>query len=122
MGYALPAALAAALVHPDRPAVAVTGDGDLLMTAQELATAAHHGVSLLVVVVDNGVYGTIRTHQERQYPGRPFATALTNPDLVAFAHSFGAWASRAPTTAEAVALLDVAVTRPGLRVVVLATG
>ena len=105
MGYGLPAAMAAALAHPERAVVCVAGDGDLLMTGQELATIAHHGLRVTVLVVDNGAYGTIRTHQERRYPGRPIATALTNPDFVQLARSYGMSAERTSGVDDTLAAL-----------------
>jgi acetolactate synthase-1/2/3 large subunit len=90
MGYGLPAALAAKLACPERPVVAVSGDGDFLMTGQELATAMRHQLPVLVVVVNNGLYGTIRMHQERAHPGRPVGTDLVNPDFAALARAYGA--------------------------------
>jgi acetolactate synthase-1/2/3 large subunit len=90
MGYGLPAAVAAALLQPERWVVNLTGDGDFLMTGQELATATAHGACrLLCVVVDNGSYGTIRMHQERQFPGRVSGSALRNPDFAALARAYG---------------------------------
>ncbi|MBP9911745.1 MAG: thiamine pyrophosphate-binding protein [Rubrivivax sp.] len=90
MGYGLPAAVAAALLHPQRTVVNLAGDGDFLMTGQELATATGYGAKkLLSVVVDNGSYGTIRMHQEREYPGRTSGSDLYNPDFAAFARAFG---------------------------------
>ena len=90
MGYGLPAAVAAALLHPKRTVVNLAGDGDFLMTGQELATATGYGAKrLLSVVVDNGSYGTIRMHQEREYPGRTSGSDLVNPDFAAFARAFG---------------------------------
>ncbi len=83
MGYGVPAATAAALRHQDRMVVALAGDGCFLMNGQELATAVQHNASMLVIVVDNGGYGTIRMHQEREYPGRVSATGLANPDFAA---------------------------------------
>ena len=100
MGYGVPAAVAAARRFPDRMVVAVAGDGDFLMNGQELATAAQHGCDLIVIVVDNGAYGTIRMHQEREFPGRISATKLSNPDFAALAASFGGWSARAETTEE----------------------
>lgn len=100
MGYGLPAAIAAALVDARRPAVAIAGDGCFLMTAQEMATAMHHRLALVVIVVNNGIYGSIRMHQERQFPGRVEGTSLTNPDFVAFARSFGAHAERVDRTGD----------------------
>jgi len=90
MGYGLPAAIAAKRLFPEREVVAVAGDGCFMMTGQELATAVQHELALTVVVVDNGQYGTIRMHQEREFPGRPFATALRNPDFAALARAHGA--------------------------------
>jgi acetolactate synthase-1/2/3 large subunit len=100
MGFGLPAGIGAKIVHPEREVVAVAGDGDFMMCAQELATAVQYGANLVTLVVDNGAYGTMRMHQERDFPGRTIATDLRNPDLVAFARSFGAWAGRVETTAE----------------------
>ena len=115
MGYGLPAAVAAALRFPERCVVAVAGDGDFLMTAQELATAAQYNCNLLVIVMDNGSYGTIRMHQERAYPGRIAATDLRNPDFAAFAESFGAWTKRVEMTAAFGEALAEAMGRKGLR-------
>jgi acetolactate synthase-1/2/3 large subunit len=94
MGYGLPAAVAAAILQPQRTVINVAGDGDFLMNGQELATAtawrAGQGKGKLVsIVVDNGSYGTIRMHQEREYPARVSGTALANPDFVQFAGAFG---------------------------------
>jgi acetolactate synthase-1/2/3 large subunit len=90
MGFGLPAALAAKVVHPRRTVVAVAGDGDFLMTGQELATAVQHRLDVVVLVVNNGMYGTIRMHQERAYPGRVTGTELENPDFAALARAYGA--------------------------------
>jgi len=98
MGYGLPAAVAAALRYPDRMTVCVAGDGDFLMYPQELATAAQYRARLLVLIVNNGMYGTIRMHQERRFPGRVSGTDLACPDFVALAQSFGAYAERVDTT------------------------
>ncbi len=91
MGYGLPAAIAAKTVHPDRIVVTFVGDGEFLMTGQELATAVHHRLPLVIILVNNGIYGTIRMHQERSYPGRVYGTTLTNPDFAAYARAFGAF-------------------------------
>jgi acetolactate synthase-1/2/3 large subunit len=99
MGYGFPAAIAAKLVAPHREVVCFAGDGDFLMTGQELATAVQYGAKVVVIVVDNGAYGTIRMHQEREYPGRTMATELRNPDFAAYARAFGAWAETVETTA-----------------------
>jgi acetolactate synthase-1/2/3 large subunit len=89
MGYGVPAAVAAKLTNPQRTVVAFAGDGCFLMTGQEFATAMQYGVNIIVVVVNNGMYGTIRMHQERDYPGRVSGTQLVNPDFAAFARAFG---------------------------------
>ncbi|WP_024302497.1 thiamine pyrophosphate-binding protein [Pseudogulbenkiania sp. MAI-1] len=92
MGYGLPAAIAAKLRYPERQVVCFAGDGCFMMYPQELATARQFGAAVVVIVVNNGMYGTIRMHQEREYPARPFATDLLNPDFVALAHACGAHA------------------------------
>ncbi|MDH4345046.1 MAG: thiamine pyrophosphate-binding protein [Thermoleophilia bacterium] len=106
MGYGLPAAVAASVVHPDRPAVCIAGDGDFLMTAQELATAVQYELPVVVLVVDNGMYGTIRMHQELNFPGRISGTDLRNPDFVALARAFGAHGERVERTDELPDALD----------------
>jgi acetolactate synthase I/II/III large subunit len=111
MGYGFPAAIAAALRYADRTTVCIAGDGDFLMYPQELATAAQYGARLLVLIVNNGMYGTIRMHQERRFPGRVSATDLTAPDFVGLAQSFGAYAERVDTT-EAFAPAFVALCDP----------
>src|SRR5207302_554451 len=90
MGYGYPAAVAAKLAMPERNVIALCGDGDFLMTGQEIATAVQYGAAFVALVVNNGLYGTIRMHQEREYPGRVFGTALKNPDFAAYARAFGA--------------------------------
>ena len=105
MGYGLPAAVAAALLYPQRTVVNVAGDGDFLMTGQELATATGYGAGrgpgkLISIVVDNGSYGTIRMHQEREYPGRVSGSDLFNPDFAALARAYGWQAQRVDTTAD----------------------
>ena len=117
MGYGVPAAVAAALRFPDRTVVAVAGDGDFLMNGQELATAAQHGANLLVIVIDNSGYGTIRMHQEREYSGRTSATHLRNPDFAQFAQSFGAITWKATTTEEFKDAVVAAEGRTGLRLI-----
>lgn len=115
MGSGLPAAIAAALRHPERKVVALAGDGDFLMNGQELATAQQYGCDILVILVDNGAYGTIRMHQEREYPRRISATALQNPDFSALARAFGGWAETIETTAQFAAALDRALDAKGVR-------
>lgn len=115
MGYGVPAAVAAALRHPERTVIALAGDGDFLMNGQELATAVQYGADLLVVLVDNGTYGTIRMHQEREFPGRVSGTTLHNPDFAALAEAYGGWSRRVETTDQFVDALADAKDRRGLR-------
>jgi acetolactate synthase-1/2/3 large subunit len=115
MGYGVPAAVAAALRFKDRPVAAIAGDGDFLMNGQELATAAQYGVDLLVILVDNGSYGTIRMHQEREYPERISATELRNPDFAALARAYGGWAETVEATADFAPALDKAMKEKGIR-------
>ncbi len=89
MGYGVPAGIAASILHPNAQVIVLAGDGDFLMSGQELATVAHEGATPLFIVLDNGQYGTIRMHQARDFPGRQSGTCLTNPDFAAFARSFG---------------------------------
>ena len=90
MGYGLPAAIAAKLRYPDRCVVAVAGDGDFMMNGQELATAMQYQANIIVIVVNNGIYATIRMHQEREYPHRVIGTDMIYPDFVALARAYGA--------------------------------
>ncbi|HWE22838.1 MAG TPA: thiamine pyrophosphate-binding protein [Myxococcales bacterium] len=116
MGYGTPAAVAAKSVHPGRLVLAVCGDGDFLMTGQELATAMQYGLAIVILVVNNGMYGTIRMHQERHYPGRVHGTALSNPDFAAYARAFGAHGELVETTEQFAPALDraLAAGRPAL--------
>lgn len=100
MGYGFPAALAMKTLYPDRTVVCVAGDGDFLMTGQDFATAVQYNLPVIVVVCDNGIYGTIRMHQERDYPGRVVATALKNPDFVSYAKAFGGFGVLVEKTAD----------------------
>jgi acetolactate synthase I/II/III large subunit len=100
MGYGVPAAVAAKRLHPDRMVVSFAGDGCFLMNGQEFATAVQYGLPIVVIVIDNGMYGTIRMHQERDYPGRVSATALRNPDFAAYARAFGGHGETVRETAE----------------------
>jgi len=113
MGYGFPAAIAAKALHPDRPVVCLAGDGDFLMTGQELATAVQEQLGVVVLVVDNGMYGTIRMHQERRYPGRVVGTDLVNPDFVALARAYGAHGARVERTEDFGAALDAALAAGG---------
>jgi acetolactate synthase-1/2/3 large subunit len=110
MGYGLPAAVAAKLVHPDRDVVCIAGDGDFVMSLPELATAKQQGAAVVVLVADNGMYGTIRMHQERRFPGRVSGTELENPDFASLARAFGCHGERVEHTSDAAAALDRAMT------------
>jgi acetolactate synthase-1/2/3 large subunit len=116
MGYGVPAAIAAKAVHPDRLVLSWNGDGCFLMNGQELATAVQYGLAIVFVVVDNGMYGTIRMHQERAYPAREHGTALVNPDFAALARAYGAHGETVARTAEFVPAFERAVAsgRPAL--------
>ncbi len=100
MGYGVPAAIGAKRLFPERTVIAFAGDGCFLMNGQDFATAVQYDLPVIVVVVDNGMYGTIRMHQEREYPGRVSATTLKNPDFAAYAKAFGGHGERVETTAE----------------------
>ena len=117
MGYGLPAAVAAAIRFRDRPVVCVAGDGDFLMNGQELATAAQYDADLLVIIVDNGAYGTIRMHQEREYPKRITGTQLANPDFPALARAFGGTAETVDKTEDFAPALDRALGQKGIRLI-----
>jgi acetolactate synthase-1/2/3 large subunit len=116
MGYGVPAAIAAKLLHPERIVVSAAGDGCFLMNGQELATAVQYKAAIVVLVFDNGMYGTIRMHQEREFPGRTIGTDLKNPDFVALARAYGAAAFHVKRTSEfAAAFLEaVEAKRPSL--------
>lgn len=116
MGYGLPAAVAAKACRPDQPVVCFAGDGCFLMHGQELSTAVQYGLGIIVIVVNNGMYGTIRMHQEREYPGRVSGTGLTNPDFVAYARAFGAEGELVERTEDFAAAFEraVAADRPAL--------
>src|SRR5262249_9714526 len=90
MGYGVPAAVAAKLIHPERTVLGFAGDGGFMMTGQELATAVQYGANVIFMVINNGLYGTIRMYQEREYPERYPATDLRNPDFAALARAYGA--------------------------------
>ncbi|MDE0879179.1 MAG: thiamine pyrophosphate-dependent enzyme, partial [Sphingomonas bacterium] len=121
MGYGVPAAVAASLRHPGRSVVALAGDGCFLMNGQELATAVQHGADMLVIIVDNGTYGTIRMHQAREFPGRPIATRLANPDFAALARAYGGWARTVERTEQFAPALNEAMERTGVRLLHLKT-
>ncbi len=100
MGYGVPAAVAAKLVHPERLVVGFCGDGGFTMTGQELAISLAEGVGPIILLFNNAMYGTIRMHQERRFPGRVVGTALKNPDFVALARAYGAYAAKVVRTAD----------------------
>jgi len=113
MGYGFPASLAAKAVHPERTVVCLSGDGDFLMSGQELATAVQEELGVVVLVVNNAMYGTIRMHQERQYPGRVVGTDLVNPDFAAYARAFGAYGAVVQRTGDFADVLDAALRAEG---------
>ena len=116
MGYGVPAAVAAKLVHRDRVVLSWNGDGCFLMNGQELATAVQYRLAIVFVVIDNGMYGTIRMHQERHYPDRVSGTSLVNPDFAALARAYGAHGETVTHTAEFSRAFEraVAANRPAL--------
>jgi acetolactate synthase-1/2/3 large subunit len=109
MGYGLPAAIAAKLRHPDRTVVCIAGDGCFMMASQEFATALREKLPIILIIVNNASYGSIRMHQENQFPGRPSGTTLTNPDFVALARSYGAYAEAIDTHAAFPQILERAI-------------
>jgi len=109
MGYGVPAAIGAKALLPDRTVVAFAGDGCFLMTGQELATAVQYGLNVIFIVVNNNMYGTIRMHQEREFPGNVHGTALVNPDFAAYARAFGAHGETVEGTAQFAPALDRAI-------------
>jgi acetolactate synthase-1/2/3 large subunit len=100
MGYGVPAAIGAKRLYPDRTVFCIAGDGDFLMNGQEFATAVQYDLPVIIAIVDNGMYGTIRMHQEREYPGRVIGTALRNPDFAAYARAFGGFGATVEKTAD----------------------
>ena len=116
MGYGVPAAIAAKVVYPERIVVSFAGDGCFLMNGQELATAMKYGLNIIFVVINNGMLGTIRMHQERNHPGRVSGTTLANPDFAAYAEAFGAYGQVVETTEDFPAAFEraLAAKRPAL--------
>ena len=108
MGYGLPAAIAGQLAAPERKVVCYAGDGCFLMNGQELATAVRYELPIIIIVVNNGMYGTIRMHQEHDYPNRVSGTDLHNPDFAAYARSFGANGATVLKTEEFAEIFDTA--------------
>jgi acetolactate synthase-1/2/3 large subunit len=108
MGYGVPAAVAVKRLYPERTVVALSGDGDFLMNGQDFATAVQYDAPVIVIIADNGQYGTIRMHQERHYPGRISATQLRNPDFAAYARAFGGFGTTVEKTADFPAAFQAA--------------
>jgi acetolactate synthase-1/2/3 large subunit len=108
MGYGLPAAIAAKLRHPERDVVCLAGDGCFQMVMQEFGVACQYGANVIVLVSNNGMYGTIRMHQERKYPDRPSGTRMHNPDFAAFARSYGGFGATVTRDSEFPAALQAA--------------
>jgi len=108
MGYGLPAAVAAKLRHPDREVICLAGDGCFQMNMQEFGTACQYGANIIVIISNNGVYGTIRMHQMRDYPGRPSGTDMVNPDFAALARSYGGFGVTVENDDEFPAALEAA--------------
>ena len=120
MGYGVPAAIATALAHPERTVIGCAGDGGMLMTGMELATAVKYGAKPVILVFNNRKYGTIEMHQKREYPGREIGNDLLNPDFAAFARSFGAFGIRVERTADFSGALDRALAADTVAVIELA--
>ena len=119
MGYGVPAAVAAKIIHPDRLVVGFCGDGGFMMTGQELATSLAEGIGPIILVFNNAMYGTIRMHQERRFPGRVVGTTLKNPDLVALARAYGAFAARVERTQDFAPAFEEATAHNGAAVIEL---
>jgi len=113
MGYGVPAAIAAKIAQPKRTVVCFAGDGDFMMNGQELATAVQYGAGVIFVVVNNGMYGTIRMHQEREYPARVYGTALRNPDFAQLAKAYGAYGAVVEKTLDFAPAFEQAVSAGG---------
>jgi acetolactate synthase-1/2/3 large subunit len=109
MGYGLPAAVAAKQLFPQREVICFAGDGCFMMHGQEFATAIRYNLPIITLVINNSMYGTIRMHQEREYPGRVIATALKNPDFAAYARAFGGFGITVDKTADFAAAYEAAV-------------
>jgi acetolactate synthase I/II/III large subunit len=108
MGYGIPAAIGMKRLAPERTVIAVAGDGDFLMTGQEFATAVQYNLPVIIIIADNGMYGTIRMHQERHYPGRVVGTGLRNPDFAAYARAFGGYGALVEKTADFMPAFEAA--------------
>lgn len=112
MGYGVPAAIAAKVAHPERTVVCFAGDGDFQMTSQELATARQAGAEPIILILNNGIYGTIRAHQERNYPARVSGTDMVSPDFAMLARSYGFHGERVERTADFAAAFERALASP----------
>ena len=119
MGYGVPAAVAAKLIHPDRLVVGFCGDGGVMMTGQELATSMLEGVGPIILVFNNAMYGTIRMRQEHRFPGRVIGTALNNPDFLALARAYGAFAASVSRTEDFAPAFEDAAARNGAAIIEL---
>jgi len=119
MGYGVPAAVAAKLVYPDRMVVGFCGDGGFMMTGQELATSMLEGAGPIILVFNNAMYGTIRMHQERRFPGRVIGTALKNPDFLGLAHAYGVFGAGITRTEEFAPAFEEAAARKGPAIIEL---
>jgi acetolactate synthase-1/2/3 large subunit len=108
MGYGMPSAVAMKRLYPERTVISVNGDGDFLMNGQEFATAVMYGLPIVVIICDNGIYGTIRMHQEREYPSRVSGTSLRNPDFATYARAFGGFGVTVEKTADFAAAFRAA--------------
>lgn len=117
MGYGLPAAIAAKLEHPDRPVICFAGDGCFQMTLTEMSTARQYGADIVVIVCNNGQYGTIRMHQEKTYPGRVSGTQMFNPDYAALARAYGGHGERVERTADFLPAYERALAAGGLALI-----
>ncbi|MFI4976015.1 MAG: thiamine pyrophosphate-binding protein [Caulobacterales bacterium] len=109
MGYGMPSAVAMQRLYPSRRVISINGDGDFLMNGQEFATAVQYGLPIVVLIFDNGIYGSIRMHQEREFPGRVTATDLKNPDFAAYARAFGGFGATVERTADFAGAFEAAV-------------
>ncbi len=108
MGYGVPAAIGMKRLYPERNVFCLAGDGDFLMNGQEFMTAVQYDLPIVIAIIDNGMYGTIRMHQEREYPGRVVATALRNPDFAAYARAFGGYGATVEKTADFASAYEAA--------------
>jgi acetolactate synthase I/II/III large subunit len=121
MGYGVPAAVAAKLIHPDRLVVGFCGDGGFMMTGQELATATLEGAGPIILVFNNAMYGTIRMHQERRFPGRVVGTALKNPDFLGLARAYGVFGASVTRTEDFAPAFEEAASGKGAAIIELKT-